>query len=342
VVFTIRQLADWVGGVVHGDDTITIDSARPLSDAHAGDLTFVDGEKNLDAWKQSQAVAAVGPKGTPHFGKPFIEVADPLFAFSTIFLKLRGEPAPTLATIDTTARIHPTVILGEGCSVGPYAILGEGTVLGARCQIHAAAIIGRNCILGDDATVYPHVVLYDDCVLGQRVTIHANSVIGADGFGYRFQAGKHVKVPQLGNVIIGDDVEIGACTTIDRGTFTPTTIGEGTKLDNHVQIAHNCKIGKHNLLVSQVGIAGSCTTGDYVVMAGQVGVGDHINIGEHTTLGARSGVHKDIPPNSQMMGAPPRPMRDAIRILMSLDHLPEMRKDVMRIKKHLGLTEDAK
>ena len=156
-------------------------------------------------------------------------------------------------------------------------MVGEGAVLGARCQIHAGAFVGRDCRLGDDVVLHPHAVLYDDCTLGHRVIIHANAVIGADGFGYRTQNGRHVKVPQLGRVEIGDDVEIGACTTIDRGTFGPTRIGAGTKIDNLVMIAHNCQIGRHNLLVSQVGIAGSCTTGDYVVMAGQSGMADHFH-----------------------------------------------------------------
>src|SRR5205807_3439123 len=162
----------------------------------------------------------------------------------------------------------------------PFAAVGEGTVVGARCRLHSGAVVGRHCRLGDDVVLYPNAVLYDGTVLGSRVIIHANAVIGADGFGYRLQNGRHVKVPQLGHVELGDDVEIGACTTIDRGTFQATRIGAGTKIDNLVQIGHNCKIGRHNLLVSQMGIAGSSTTGDYVVMAGQVGIADHIHIGD--------------------------------------------------------------
>ena len=151
-------------------------------------------------------------------------------------------------------------------------MVGEGSVLGARCRLHSGVVVGRNCRLGDDVVLHPHVVLYDGTILGNRVIVHANAVLGADGFGYRFQGGRHVKMPQFGSVEIGDDVEIGAGTTIDRGTFQATRIGAGTKIDNLVQIGHNCQIGKHNLFVSQVGIAGSCSTGDYVVMAGQVGV----------------------------------------------------------------------
>ena len=201
-------------------------------------------------------------------------------------------------------------------------------------------MIGRNCILAADVTIYPHAVLYDDCHLGERVIVHAHAVLGADGFGYRMQQGKHVKVPQLGRVEIAADVEIGACATIDRGTFGPTRVGTGTKIDNLVMVAHNCQIGRHNLLVSQVGIAGSTTTGDYVVMAGQVGVADHLHIGDRAQLGAKAGVHKDVPPDARMLGAPATPDKEQMRIMMSLERLPEMRKDVKKIKQHLGL-EDA-
>jgi UDP-3-O-[3-hydroxymyristoyl] glucosamine N-acyltransferase len=174
-------------------------------------------------------------------------------------------------------------------------------------------------------------------VLGHRVIIHANSVIGADGFGYRLQGGKHVKVPQLGNVEIDDDVEIGACTTIDRGTFHATRIGKGSKIDNLVQIGHNCRIGSHNLLIGQVGIAGSTSTGDYVVAAGQVGIVDHVHIGAGSVIGAKSGVTKDIPAGQRWFGIPANPERDQKRRLSSLDKLPEMRKDIRVIMKHLGL-----
>jgi UDP-3-O-[3-hydroxymyristoyl] glucosamine N-acyltransferase len=213
-------------------------------------------------------------------------------------------------------------------------------VIGARCKVHSGAVIGRHCWLGDDVTVYPNAVLYEGTVLGNRVIVHANSVVGADGFGYRFQNGRHVKVPQLGHVEVGDDVEVGACTTIDRGTFQATRVGEGTKIDNLVQVAHNCKLGRHNLVISQVGIAGSCSTGDYVVMAGQVGVADHVHIGDRVVVGAKAGVTKDIAAGQRVLGAPATPERDQKRVLMTLERLPEMRKELRRIKLHLGLKDE--
>src|SRR5262249_54181609 len=177
---------------------------------------------------------------------------------------------------------------------------------------------------GAGVTLSPNAVLYDGTILGNRVIVHANAVLGADGFGYRLQGGRHVKVPQLGHVEIGDDVEIGACTTIDRGTFQATRVGEGTKVDNLVQVGHNCAIGRHNLFVSQMGIAGSSSTGDYVVVAGQVGIVDHVHIGDRTMIGAGSGVPGDVPSDQCVLGAPARPIREQKRILVTLDKLPDM------------------
>jgi UDP-3-O-[3-hydroxymyristoyl] glucosamine N-acyltransferase len=231
-------------------------------------------------------------------------------------------------------------VIGPDASIFPFAVVGEGTVVGARCQLHSGVVIGRNCRIGDDVILYPNAVLYDGTVLGQRVIVHANAVLGADGFGYRLQKGRHVKVPQLGLVEIGDDVEIGACTTIDRGTFQATTVGPGTKIDNLVMVGHNCQVGGHNLIVSQVGIAGSCTTGDYVVLAGQVGIADHVHIGDRSVIGARAGVPKDVPADQRMLGAPATPEREQKRILMSLDKLPDIRRDVRRIKEHLGIKDE--
>ncbi|MFO0937796.1 MAG: UDP-3-O-(3-hydroxymyristoyl)glucosamine N-acyltransferase [Gemmataceae bacterium] len=339
---TVKDIADWVHGELLGDSTRTIQRARPLTDAIAGDLTFVEDEKYLNAWHASAATAAIVPKSFAVNGKPIIRVDDPLMSFVTIVRKLRGQNvAATSNLIHPTAVIHPTAIVGADSSVGPYAVIGENARIGSRCTLHAGVSIGRHCQLADDVTLHPHVVLYDDCSIGNRVIIHAHAVIGADGFGYRTVAGKHVKVPQLGSVEVGDDVEIGACSTIDRGTFGPTKIGVGTKIDNQVMIGHNCKIGRHNILVSQVGIAGSTTTGDYVVMAGQVGVGDHLTIGDKVMLGAKAGVHQNVPAGSRMLGCPATPDREQMKMMMTMQKLPDMRKDLKRILQKLGLDEAA-
>jgi UDP-3-O-[3-hydroxymyristoyl] glucosamine N-acyltransferase len=333
----LESLAALVGGTLRGDGQITIRGAKPLSTAGPEEITFLEGEKQLRDVEQSQATAFLGKPGVNVGTRPVIEVSDPLAAFITIFQSFQPPSVQPAAKIAPNAVVHPTAQLGEGVSIQPFACIGANTVIGNRCRIHAGVVIGTNCVIGDDVTLYPQAVVYDHCTLGNRVTLHAHAVIGADGFGYRLQNGKHVKIPQMGGVVIEDDVEIGAGTTIDSGTFEATRIGAGTKIDNQVQIGHNCKIGRHNILVSQVGIGGSCTTGDYVVMAGQVGVADHIHIGDQAQIGAKAGVPQDIPPKARVLGIPARPEREAKVIALTMDKLPEMRQDVRQIKKKLGL-----
>jgi UDP-3-O-[3-hydroxymyristoyl] glucosamine N-acyltransferase len=350
VQVTVTQLAALVQGRLHGDDRI-IHAARPMSEAGPDDITFIENERNARHLKNCRANTAIVPAalaarrqellgagGTP---LTLIEVNDPLTAFIAIVRHLHGEPELPLPSIDPRAAIDPSAVIGTDATVQPFVCIGEGSVVGARCRLYSGAVIGRNCRLGDDVVLHPHAVLYDGTVLGNRVIIHANAILGADGFGYRFQGGRHVKMPQFGNVEVGDDVEIGAGTTIDRGTFQATRIGAGTKIDNLVQIGHNCQIGKHNLFVSQVGIAGSCSTGDYVVLAGQVGVADHVHIEDQAVIGARSGVARDVPAGERMLGAPARPEGEEKRILLSLGRLPELCRDVRQVKHHLGLDRGA-
>lgn len=337
---TVRQLAEWVRGEVLGDPHLVVSNARTLADAGPGDVTFVESDKNLSAWHASKASAAVVGKSVPLNGRPLIRVADPLMAFADIVRHLRPRPDEPRGRVDPTAIVHPTARLAPGVSVGPLAVIGEGAVIGENAHVHAGAVVGRFCAIGGESILYPRAVLYDDCVLGARVVVHSGAVLGADGFGFRTHNGRHIKVPQQGWVEIGDDVEVGACATIDRGTFGPTRIGAGTKIDNLVMIGHNCQIGRHNILCGQVGIAGSCTTGDYVVMAGQVGVADHITIGDRVVIGAQAGVSNDLPGDHNYLGNPAVPMIDHKRVLVGIRRIPELREDVKQIKKHLGLKVD--
>jgi UDP-3-O-[3-hydroxymyristoyl] glucosamine N-acyltransferase len=332
------QLAEMIGGAVVGDADVAIHGARPLLEAGPADVSFVADDKHKRDLEQTHAAAIIARPEFRHNGTTIIEAKDPFLAFLKAFEHFHPAVPQQEPGIDPRAVIDPTAQVGEGCYVGPCVTIGAGTVVGANCRLHAGVTIGRHCTLGDGCTLYPHSVVYDGCTLGKRVILHAHAVIGADGFGYRLEQGKHVKIPQLAGVELEDDVEIGAGTTIDRGTFEPTRIGAGTKIDNLVQIGHNCRIGKHNLLVSQVGIGGSSVTGDYVVIAGQVGVADHVHIGDQAMLGARSGVPSDVPAKARVLGAPARPERDAKMILLSMDKLPELRHDIRKIKQHLGLT----
>jgi UDP-3-O-[3-hydroxymyristoyl] glucosamine N-acyltransferase len=331
VPITLRELAELVGGQLHGDGGLVIQAARPFTEAGPDDITFVEAARHAARLKTCRAGAVVAGPDVAING---------LAAFVTIVRRLHGRPEAPPGGVDPRAAVHPTARLGEACTLDPFAVVGENSVLGARCHLHSGAVVGRHCRLGDDVVLYPNAVLYEGTVVGNRVILHAGSVMGADGFGYRFQDGRQVKVPQLGHVEIGDDVEIGACTTIDRGTFAATRIGEGTKIDNLVQIGHNCHIGRHNLLVGQMGIAGSSSTGDYVVIAGQVGIRDHVHIGDRAIVGAQAGVIKDVPAGQVYVGAPARPERESKRMIMCLEKLPEMRRDVRRIKQQLGIKDE--
>jgi UDP-3-O-[3-hydroxymyristoyl] glucosamine N-acyltransferase len=337
---TVRHLAELVRGEIHGDGDLVIQAARSLGEAGPGDITFAENDRYAAQLHASAASAAVVSAAAKSNGLTLIRVADPLAAFVAIVRHLHGRAEPPPHGIDPRASVHPGARVGPEASVFPFAVVGEGAVVGARCRIHSGAVVGRHCRLGDDVVLHPGAVLYDDTVLGDRVIVHANAVLGADGFGYRLQDGRHVKVPQLGRVEVGDDVEIGACTTIDRGTFQATRVGEGTKMDNLVQVGHNCVLGRHNLLVSQVGIAGSCRTGDYVVAAGQAGIADHVHVGDRVVIGAKAGVTHAIAAGERVLGAPATPEREQKRILMSLEKLPEMRRDLRRVKQHLGLKDE--
>jgi UDP-3-O-[3-hydroxymyristoyl] glucosamine N-acyltransferase len=339
VPFTVTDIAGWVGGTAAGAADTPITRAAPLGEAGPGDITFLDGVKRLKEWAASKASAAVVPTTFPDDPRPLVRVADPLAAFAKIILTLRGE-RPVETGIHPTAVIHPTVTLGENPFVGPYAVIGQGTTVGANARINAGVVVGRFCTLGDDVTLFPRAVVYDDCTLGNRVILHAGAVIGADGFGYRFVKGSHQKVPQVGGVILGDDVEVGANSAIDSGAFGPTRIGNGTKIDNLVMVAHNCQIGRHNLFAAQTGIAGSTTTGDYVMTGGQAGVIDHMRVGHRAIVAAKTAVTSDVPDGVTVMGSPSMPAREFLRCVAEWKKAGAVRKDVAKLKKHLGLTDE--
>ncbi len=228
-----------------------------------------------------------------------------------------------------------TAQIGKNTNIHPGAHVAAGAAIGDNCDIHPGVVVSRGCRLGDSVVVYPIAVLYEDTVVGNRVIIHAGVVIGADGFGYRPVDGRHERIVHYGTVRIEDDVEIGACTTIDRAMIDETVIGQGTKIDNLVMIGHNCEIGRHNLFVSQVGLAGSVTTGDYVVCAGQVGIADHVHLGTRSVLGAKAGVRKDVPAGERQIGVPAIPEADCRRVVMAQQRLPEMRQQLRALERQV-------
>ena len=339
---TLRQVAEWVEGQIEGDEAVCIQAARSLRDAGPRDITFAADEKHVLELHHCPAAAAVVPRNGPKPNKPCIRVHDPLAAFVTIFERLKPKVPAVEVGIHPTAIIHSTATVAKDVCIGPHVVIGPAVGIGAGTVLHAGVVIGAGCRIGEDVVLHPHVVLYEGTIVGNGVIIHANSVIGADGFGYRCLDGQHVKVPQLGHVEIEDDVEIGACTTIDRGTFGATRIGQGSKIDNLVQIGHNCRIGRHNIVVAQAGIAGSSTTGDQVIIAGQAGSRDHVTIGSRAVVGPQAGVSKDIPPDEWVLGTPAMPEREFKLIVAALAKLPEMRQVIRKLEKVLeGARQDA-
>lgn len=331
----LNEIAEWVGGEIVGDPSLLIIDALPLQDATLNCITLADNPKLAEKIERSPALAAVVPKGFPVGAKTLVVVDKPHSAFESILNKLRPPHSCEFTGVHPDAHVDPTARIAVGTVIQPGAIVGENVTVGQRCTIYSGVNIMAGCIIGDDCTLFPNVTLYPATILGNRVLIHAGATLGAFGFGYRLVEGRHERTAQLGWVQIESDVEIGAGTTIDRGTFGATRIGEGTKIDNQVQIGHNCHIGKHNLLCAQVGIAGSCTTGDYVVMAGQVGMKDHINVADHAIIGAQAGVMQDIDAGQVMLGSPAMPHKQTMQQIAALARLPEMRRQLRDLQRQL-------
>ena len=335
---SVGELARRVGGTVHGDEGVLIEFAQSIAKAGPRDITFGIDEQNLRLLKTARpgAILIASKRLTQaqelYPNRTWIVVEDPMGAFIQILQLFRPVRPRAQFGISPKALVAQSAQIGPDTNIYPGAVIGEDAVIGAGCDIHPGVVISDDCRVGDHCTIYPNAVLYAGVIVGNRVIIHASAVLGADGFGYRFQQGRYQKIPQLGGVELRDDVEIGACTTVDRAMIGVTTIGEGTKLDNLVMIGHNCELGKHNAFASQVGLAGSVTTGDFVVCAGQVGIADHVHVGDKAVLGAKSGIHKDMDGGKTYLGAPATEEQDQFRIQMALRKLPELRKQIREME----------
>lgn len=326
--FTLQQIADWVDGKIIGDVSICIQDALPLQDVTENCITLTDHARHVGILDSSLAAAAVVPSGFPSCSKSLVVVDHPHRAFETIVRRLRPQVEDHFEGIHPAAYVDASARIGSGTVIQAGAVVGHDVVIGQHCKIYGGVNIMAGCRLGNDCTLFPGSVLYPQTVLEDRVLIHAAAVLGAYGFGYRQVNGEHRRTAQLGWVHLESDVEVGAGSSIDRGTFGATHIGAGTKIDNQVQIGHNCRIGRHNLICAQVGIAGSTTTGDYVVMAGQVGVKDHLRIGDRVVIAAQSGVMQDIDSDETMLGSPAMPHKQAMLQVAAIMRLPELRKQI--------------
>ena len=333
---TLTELAALVGGTVVGEGNLNITGVAPLQSANASELTFLErADRVALLQRKSKAGAVLVPTGVTAEGFAVIQVAHVLESFEKIARYFHPPRDETIHGISERAFVHPTAKIGANVALGHFAVIEKDAVLGDDVSIHFGVQIATGCVIGDHTTIFPNAVLYRDTVVGSRCIIHSGTVIGAFGFGYDSSQGTHKLSAQIGNVVIENDVEIGANCTIDRATYGSTRIGEGTKIDNFVMIAHNCTIGKYNLLCAHTGIAGSTTTGEYVVMAGRVGVKDHVHIGDRAVIGAMAGILGDVDPDVRIVGIPATPEKEQMRIQIALQRLPEMQKEFKRIKKEV-------
>jgi len=335
---SLGELARLVGGDLEGDPSLEVRGFASLESATSGDLSFVVGERNLPAAMQSAAGALLAPPGLDLAGRPAIRVAQPYAAVAAIVRVFF--PEPVLAPgIHPTAHVADSARVSPGATVGAFAVVGERSTIEDGAVLHPHVFVGVDCRVGEQSVVHPHVVLRANVSLGRRVIVHPGSVLGADGFGYVFDGQAHRKIPQVGRVVIEDDVEIGANVAVDRATLGETVIGRGTKIDNLVQIGHNTVVGANTIIVAQVGIAGSCRIGHGVVMAGQVGIADHITVGDGARLGSQAGVHRDVPAGAGMIGTPAIEGERGLRALAAIGRLPELLKDVRALSRRLEALE---
>ncbi len=332
---TLSAIAELVEGELHGDGQLLISGAATLATAKPGEITLADNIKQARHLAASAATAVLVPLDYSPTDRPFISVANVHASFALVVQHFRPPRARRAVGISPLASISASAQLSAGVEIHPMAVIGDDVEIGAGTIIHSGVRILEGCRIGAGTTIFPNSVLYENTIVGDRCLIHAGAVLGAYGFGYNSTGPTHVLSSQLGWVEIGDDVEIGAASCIDRGTYGPTTVGDGTKLDNQVQIGHNCRIGKHNLICSQCGLAGSSSTGDFVVIAGQAGLRDHVHVGDHSSVGAKSGVMNDVEPNSRIVGIPATEERHQLSCVVAVHRLPGLRQQVTQLQKQV-------
>jgi len=334
----LKEIAERLKGQIIGDENILVKGVAAIDEAGAGELTFVSHPKYEKKAAETKAAVLMTRKAIEGVSTTFLIVADPYFSFAELLALFhpRKKKAPG---VHASATLGKNVSIGEGACIGPSATLEDGVVIGADTQISAGVFVGEGSRIGAESIIYPNVTIRESVQIGKRVIIHSGTVVGSDGFGFAFHAGKYTKIPQIGGVTIEDDVEIGANVAIDRAAMGQTVIGRGTKLDNLVQVGHNVKIGSDTILVSQVGISGSTQIGNYVTLAGQVGVAGHLSIGDKVVVGGKSGVTKDIPAGSMVSGFPSIPHKAWLKSQATFQQLPALRKLVNELRQKVTQLE---
>ncbi len=337
----LRELAEKLGCRLVGDGEIEVRGLAPIQEAGEGDLAFVSNPRDLPKLEASRASAVILREEGPGSSKPALLTSDPYLTFVQALRLFHPAELPTPG-VHPSSIVRDGVRLAEGVAIGAHSYIEEGASIGPRSVVGPQVYIGRGSRIGADCHVYPQVMIREEVEIGDRVIIHSGAVIGSDGFGYlRDRRGVRIKIPQVGRVILEDDVEIGANATIDRATMGTTRVKRGVKLDNLVQIAHNVTVGEDTVIAALSGISGSTTIGDRVTLAGQVGVADHIEIGDDVTVGAQAGVINDIPPRMVLWGTPAVPHLEFKRGVVAVNRLPRLLKTLQRMEARLTALEDA-
>ncbi len=332
---TLSELAEYVSGRVFGDPDVRIRSAATLSRAGKGDISFLANDKYEKQLQSTQAAAVIVGREKLSASVPLLIVEDPYYAFMQIMVLLHGHRRHKKIGISTHASVSDTAKIGADCHIHDFACIDENAQIGDNCNIYPGAFVGENVRIGNDCIIYPNAVIYDGSMIGNRVIINANATIGEDGFGFASHKGVHHKIPQVGIVIIEDDVEIGAGCGIERGTLGDTVIGQGTKIGDLVAVGHGSKIGPHCLLVAQVGVAGSTNMGHHCIVGGQVGIVGHVNIGNHVMIAAQAGVINNVNDNRAVLGSPAIDASRGKRAYSMIQYLPEMRQNIRKLERKL-------
>jgi len=335
----LTELAEQAGGILEGDGTLEISGLNSLQEARTGEITFLANPKYLPELAGTQASAVILAPDIPATIAA-IRSKNPYLAFAKIATLMQGgTPAP--------CGVSPDLVQGEGCRLGkdlsihPRVVLGNHVTLGDRVILHPGVVINDHSIIGDGAICYSNVSVRENCRIGKGVILHCGVVIGSDGFGFAPDGKGYYKIPQTGGVVIGDNVEIGANSTVDRGALGDTVIGRGTKIDNLVMVAHNVEIGENSIIVSQVGISGSTKIGHHVTLAGQVGVAGHLTIGDEVMVGAQSGITRNLAPGKRVSGLPVIDHQKWMKAASSFEHLPTIRKSVRKLEERIRQIETA-
>lgn len=335
----LQEIADHVGGQIIGDAEIKIESASTLDSAGTGQITFLSNPKYVPRVKDTQAAAIIVSKEVETNAVQIV-TEDPYYAFMQTVVLLHGHREHPQTGISNQAVVSDSAAIGDNCNIHPYAVVHTDAVIGNNCHIYSGVFIGPNVKIGDDCIVYPNAVIYDGCEIGNRVIIQSNASVGQDGFGFATHKGEHHKIPQIGIVVLEDDVEIGSGCVIERGTLDNTIIGKGSKVGDAVAVGHGTKIGPYCLLVPQAGVAGTAELGHHCVIGGQVGVVGHIKVGNMVKVGAQAGVIGDVPDGATIVGSPAIDANKAKRAYALIETLPDMRKKLRTLDKDVQKLKD--